>query len=188
MMAQPQGAKEPIRTQVRTPSPVLKKGEYRGRDGEILRRDNPRSANPFDFPESVKEKGWSYQWIRADVLGSSDFSEVSVMRRAGWREVKPSQLNGFFERECPGADCIERGGLVLMERPEQMTRDAQDEQLREANRKYAAQVNKRADADSPLPPGVVPMLREVYADTPEPNPNAHRPGYASVTAPAEDDE
>lgn len=185
-MAQPQG-KEPIRTQARTPTPVLRKGEYRGRDGEILRRHVSTSKNPFDFPEEIKEKGWSYQWIRADVIGSSEFSEVSVMRRAGWREVKPHQLNGYFEKECAGADCIERGGLVLMERPEEMTREAQEEQLREANKKYAAQIHKRADADSPLPPGVKPLLMEASLAEPEPL-GAHKPGYANVLSPAGDDE
>jgi|WetSurMetagenome_2_1015567.scaffolds.fasta_scaffold52419_4 hypothetical protein len=189
-MAAPQShGKEPARTPARTPTPALKRGEYLGRGGKILRREREASHNPFDFPDSLKENGWSYQWCRADILGSGEFSEISKMRRVGWDYVKPDQLEGYFAHDCKDMDHIEVAGMVLMERPEQMTQDARDEQLREANKHFAAQVNKRADiGENPLPPGVVPMLREISGGQSEPNPNAHKPQYARVTAPAGDDE
>lgn len=188
MALHPNSKAEPARTPVRSASAALRKGEYLGRNGKIIRREKAASHDPYHIPESVQEDGWSYQWCRADVIGSSEFSEISVMRRAGWDFVKPDQLNGYFAESCKDRDNVEIMGLVLMERPAQMTQDAKDEQLREANKQFLAQINKRADNDTPLPSGVLPMMREVHQEAFEANPSAHKPTYARVTAPAGDDE
>ena len=136
--------KKPVRTPVREGEVKLKKGEYLGRNGEILRRSPVKNGNPFDFPDDVKEPGWSYQFIRHSVYGNTDHSELSAMKRAGWREVHPDALNGYFREETPeGQNHILKEGLILVERPEQMTRDAQEEQLKTANSYYQRQMEKR---------------------------------------------
>jgi len=172
----------------RTPTPVLKKGEHRGRNGEVLRRDAPKTPNPFDFPDDIKEPGWSYQWCRSDVYGSSEFSEISVMLRAGWRHVNPNQLNGYFAHQCKDKDFVEAGGLTLMERPAGMTEEAREEAQREANRHFMRQLDKRFGDDTPLPSGIESMMRMTHADPREAAPSDFKPTYGRVVAPAGDNE
>ena len=146
----------------------LRPGEYRGRNGELLVRENVKGANKFDFPDSVKDAGWSYQWIRVSAYGDTSHSELLDMRRAGWREVPPSALKGYFKDMVPeGCNHIEMQGLVLMERPEGMTKDAQQEALDDDNRKYAAaSIDKIYDehAREKMPSGIEPWLQQVRDD------------------------
>ena len=187
MAREPMNARNDARMTARTAPQVLKKGEDVGRNGKILRREKPSTANPFDFPDAIKEAGWSYQWCRADIVGSGEFSEIAIMRRAGWDYVKPDQLEGYFAHDCKDMDHIEVAGLVLMERPQGMTDDARNDQLRAANEQFMAQLNKRADNETPLPPGVLPLMREIHSSKAEPNSNALKPTYARVAAPADDE-
>jgi hypothetical protein len=143
----------------------LRPGEYRGRNGELLVREKVRGSNKFDFPDSIKEAGWSYQWIRHTVYGDPTKSELSSMRRSGWREVSPEALNGYFRDMVPeGCNHIEIEGLILMERPEGMTKEAQQEALDAANRQYAsASIDKIYDehAREKMPSGIEPWLQQV---------------------------
>jgi len=179
-------ARAPVRAQ--TPASALKRGEYLGRGGKILRRDRAEGHNPFDFPDSVKESGWSYQWCRADIVGSSEFSEIALMRRVGWDYVKPEQLEGYFAHECKDMDHVEIAGMILMERPEQMTRDAQEEQLKKAHGQYVDHINGRCDAEAPLPPGILPTLREIELGRRESADPSLKPTYSRVMEPAGDHE
>lgn len=152
----PAGRKQ-LRTPIKDGEIVLRPGEYHGRNGEILKRAPIKNGNPFDFPDDVKEEGWSYQWIRASVYNNTDYSEMSVMKRAGWREVHPDALNGYFRDETPADQSfIAKEGLVLMERPEGMTREAQQESLRVANQHYQRQLQKIYDETFQLPDGYLP--------------------------------
>lgn len=181
-MATQQKIREPIKE-----GPVrLSRGEYKGRNGEILKRSPSPRGNPFDFPDELKEDGWSYQWCRHSCYNNTDHSELSIMKRAGWREVSPDALNGYFKEEVPeGQSYIHREGLVLMERPQGMTDEAREEELRKANYQFAAQVEKRDPADeAPLPTGFVPHMREIQQERFQPSPQEwkprHNPRRASV--------
>lgn len=160
--------RKPVRTPAKEGPVKLRANEYRGRNGEILTREKVHGANKFDFPDNIKEPGWSYQWIRHTVYGDASHSELPLMRRNGWREVPPDALKGYFKDMVnDGAACIEMDGMVLMERPEGMTRDAQQEQLNEANRQYAASsIDKIYDdqARSKMPAGIEPWLQEIRDD------------------------
>lgn len=160
------------RKQARQPvkdGPVqLRKGEYRGRNGEILVREKVKGANKFDFPDSIKEKRWSYQWIRHSTYGDTSHSELSLMRRSGWREVPPDALKGYFKDMVPdGANHIELDGSILMERPEGMTIEARQEAVDDANRRYAAASIDRIydeQARSKMPAGIEPWLQQIRDD------------------------
>ena len=170
--------KKPVRTPVREGEVKLRPGEYAGRNGEILRRAVVRNGNPFDFPDEIKEKNWSYQWVRHSVYNNTDHSELSTMKRSGWREVHPDGLNGFFKEETPeGQNFIAKEGLVLVERPEQMTIDAQEENLRAANQQYDRQLHARFDSDAPLPSGYVAHAREIQQERYQPAPREFKPEH-----------
>lgn len=170
------------RKQVRAPikeGPVeLRNGEYEGRNGEILKRSPFKHSNKFDIPDDVKEPGWSYQWIRHSIYNNTEYSEMASMKRAGWREVHPDALKGYFREQTPeGQNYISDEGLVLVERPAGMTRDAHNEALALANKHFQGQVSKIYDPDYQLPSGFKSLRGEYDQGAPEPSPKSWKPEH-----------
>jgi hypothetical protein len=138
----------PVREEVRAPvreEVRLKPGQVRGRDGEILTR-NKNFDNAYEIPDHLKEPGWSYQRNRVTCFGEPDSLELSRMMDNGWRYVKPSSRIGQIYGMKADADFIEIGGLVLMERPQELT----DQALEENAQKTEAQYNMLMDRSSDL--------------------------------------
>ena len=147
--------RRPVRAPIREGEIKLRPGEYAGRNGEILKRSPVKAGNKFDIPDDIKEPGWSYQWIRHTIYNSTEYSELPTMKRAGWREVPPDGLRGYFREQTPeGQNYIADEGLILVERPEGMTKDARREQHAEASRHYKQQIHKIYDENAKLPPGM----------------------------------
>jgi hypothetical protein len=121
-------ARAPAREQVRTP--VLKAGEFLGRNGEILSRTKDYE-DAFDVPLHMREVGWSYQWNRMSVYGKEDTAEMRRMQANGWRPI-PAERFG----ETGDTSFVEREGLILMERPKGMTELAEKEEERKAATQY----------------------------------------------------
>ena len=181
--AAPAGRK-PIRTPIKDGEVMLRPGEYSGRNGEILKRAPFKFGNKFDIPEDVKEPGWSYQWIRHSIYNSTEYSEMSAMKRAGWREVHPDALKGYFREQTPeGQSCIIDEGLVLVERPAGMTAEAHREMRDAANQHYRAQIHKIYDENAKLPPGMKTWKAagEFDQEAPQPVPDEWRPGLRPGT-------
>ncbi len=125
--------------------------EIRGRDGQILtRRPTGTSANQFHVPESLMEAGWSMQWVRAECLGKADPANITDHMENGWTPV-PASRKGFSEFfRTGGAEHIEREGLILMERPVQLTEQALAEDYAAAMNERNAQVEEFALSDLPM--------------------------------------
>lgn len=178
-----------VREPVREQEPIRKRGEVRGRNGEILRRESPTSYNLYDFPDSIKEDGWSYQWCRTDAYGNADgdINEIPVMERAGWRPVRPSQLKEYFKSENKDRECILRGGLMLMERPIELTLEAQEEMKAKADGDYQRGLGHVHDDMFRLPSGFE-MDRKasgVQRGRYEQAPDDLKPTYSRVSTPVD---
>ena len=106
----------------------------RGRDGEILTRNNRGdTVDQFELPRAMIERGWSYQWVRASSLGKPDPANLTAHHENGWRPVPANRCPGYFHaHDYTGA--IERDGLVLMERPESLNREAEADAINAARR------------------------------------------------------
>lgn len=94
--------------------------------------------DPTDIPE-----GWSYEWKRRTVLGAEDPAYQVALARAGWEPVPTSRHPSYMPM---GGDYpfIERKGMILMERPLEITDDARNAELRKARaqvRQKEAQLN-----------------------------------------------
>jgi hypothetical protein len=94
--------------------------------------------DPADIPE-----GWSYEWKRRTVLGAEDPAYQVALARAGWEPVPTSRHPSYMPM---GGDYpfIERKGMILMERPLEITEDARSAELRKARlqvRQKEAQLN-----------------------------------------------
>ena len=176
--SQAPGGRKPLRMPVREGEVQLRPGEYQGRNGEILKRSPVKFGNPFDFPDDVKDPDWSYQWIRQSVFNSTEHSEMAAMKRAGWREVPPDGVKGYFKEEVPeGQNFIAREGLVLVERPVGMTEEAKTEALRAANKHYEGQIHKIHDENATLPSGFRALRGEIDREAPQAAPSEWKPQH-----------
>jgi hypothetical protein len=164
----PETGRKPARQPAKEGPVNLRPGEYRGRDGQIITREKTKGGNKFEFPDRFKEKGWSYQWVRHIVYGDPSHSNLATSKRNGWKEVPVTALGGYFKDAVPeGVAHIELDGMILMERPEGMTKEAQDESLNEANKIFArASIDKVYDdqARSKLPAGIEPWFQQIRDD------------------------
>lgn len=110
------------------------------------------------LPEPNKEPGYVYRWIRTQVLGQGDPTNVSGKFREGWVPVKAAdhpelQLFTTVDPNSRFKDNVEVGGLILCKMPERIA------QQREAyyNRSAQAQMEsvdnnfmRQSDARMPL--------------------------------------
>lgn len=139
-----QATRDPVRETPRK-EPRLRQGEYRGRDGEVLRR-RAGDGDVMEIPDDLKDADWSYQWNSISCFGQPN-PQITLMMANGWRYVKPeSRVGRYFAAPGDASDFIERGGLVLMERPAGMTEEA----IEEVNERTAAQYGSLTDASSDL--------------------------------------
>lgn len=141
--------REPVRADVRA-DPRSTPGEFRGRNGEIL-RFRSSGTEALEIPEDLKEDGWTYQWQAVTVYGEPSH-DLAQMYAHGWRYVTAdSRVGQYFVLPGENANQVERGGLVLMERPKQLTQMY----INETNERTAAQYAQLMDksADIALPSG-----------------------------------
>lgn len=127
--------------------PTLNAGEVLGRDGNVKRR-NKNFDDPYAVPDDYKDPGWTYQWNRVSCFNEPDPMEMNRMLDNGWEYVRPNsrlgQLYGVTDK-----DFIEVGGLVLMERREELTNEALEENRRKTAEQYGALMSRSSDLSVP---------------------------------------
>ena len=98
-------------------------------EARVRTRQNRATVNddPFHIPQKEIPEGSSYEWKRYSNVGEENPFYLAEMRRQGWEPVDPKRHPNWVP---PGYDKpnIIRGGLILMERPIELTREAQAEQ------------------------------------------------------------
>jgi hypothetical protein len=99
-----------------------------------LRENRDESYDGTDeyyIDQSVIPDGWSYEWKRKFVLNQEDISHTMALKRSGWEEVPTSR---HPEMMAVGSQepFIIRKGMVLMERPLEITVEARAKLQREA--------------------------------------------------------
>ena len=87
--------------------------------------------------------GWTYEWKRKLVLGAEDPAYMVALARAGWEAV-PTSRHPSYMPNSGNYPTIERKGMLLMERPTEITDDARDHERFKARnqvRQKEAQLN-----------------------------------------------
>lgn len=112
--------------------------ELRDHLGSVPEGIDEFEIDPADIPD-----GWEYEWKAKYVLGQEQSSQMLAFRRAGWEEVPTSRHPSYMplDTELP---FIERKGMVLMERPKEISDEARALDLRRARaqvRQKEAQLN-----------------------------------------------
>ena len=81
-------------------------------------------------PETIPA-GWSYEWKTKTVMGKDDPAQEVEYARKGWEPVPAERHPEMMPKDSRGR-AIERDGMVLMERPAEITAEARDIEYRRA--------------------------------------------------------
>ena len=122
------------RTQTPQRDPA-RKGEFVGRDGEVLTRRRVAGVDEYHIPPELIPDGWEYQWNAVTIYNNHDLvvGQAMSMYENGWRPVPASRHPGkFVPIGTTGA--IIRGGMRLEERPKGMSDQARFEEKKAALR------------------------------------------------------
>lgn len=108
--------------------------EVTGRNGEVLSRTSIQAGDVFEIPQHMIPKGWSYQWNSVSIHGNTDIlaEQNHDMYMNGWRPVPAERYAGSLVPKGSKGNIIRRQ-MILMERPEALTREARAEEVRNAH-------------------------------------------------------
>jgi len=119
------------------------------RAAEIRNHVGNMDEGPDDFYIDLSEipDGWTYEWKRKTVLGQEDPAYQVQLARMGWEPVPASRHPRYMPEGAKYAS-IERKGMVLMERPKELSDEARQIELKKARnqiRQKEAQLNSAPD-------------------------------------------
>lgn len=119
-------SKEPVREDVRDPV----RGNHitaTGRDGRSLSRKRGGNVDRFHVPPELVPRGWTYEWKRELTVGQEDTAHLISLQENGWTPVMASTHEGYF-MPAGYSGPIRRDGMILMERPAELTAEARAEE------------------------------------------------------------
>jgi hypothetical protein len=95
------------------------------------RSDIPEGNDKFAIPAAMIPDGWSYEWKTNTVLGAKNPAYEVAIARAGWEPVPASRHPELMPANWHG-QTIEMDGMILMERPKEITEEAKEREKRTA--------------------------------------------------------
>lgn len=99
--------------------------EAETRANEIMETYNMNYVSGLDIPASAKKEGYSYIWARSNLRGEMD-GRVEELAAKGWELVPADRAKTValdpLDRNPLAKKYICRGDLILMERPEELSR------------------------------------------------------------------
>ena len=93
--------------------------ELRGHDTDL----GDDGADEYYIEKGIIPDGWSYEWKMRTVLGAEDPAHQVALARKGWEIVPAARHPELMPMGYMGGD-ITRKGMVLMERPLEITQEA----------------------------------------------------------------
>jgi len=105
--------------------------------------------DPRDIPP-----GWSYEWKRKVVMGKEDPAYQVHLARMGWEPV-PASRHPSYMPEGTSVATIERKGMILMERPSELSEEARAIEQRRARN----QVKQKESQLNSAPEGTMQRTR-----------------------------
>lgn len=134
--------------------------------------DLDEGVDKFYVPPEDVPDGWEYEWKRLSVYGKEDPGYQVQTARTGWEAVPVSRHPNYMPAS-GGHKIIERDGLILMERPKEIS----DEVRRIERRKANAQMRQKEEQLNATPEGHLPrdedprtraVLKKTYEHVPIP--------------------
>lgn len=118
--------------------------ELRGHDVDV----GDDGTDEYYIELGIIPDGWSYEWKTRSVLGAEDPAHQVALARRGWEIVPASRHPELMPMGYKGVE-ITRKGMVLMERPLEITEEAKRKALLAARaqmRDKEAQLTKPTNA------------------------------------------
>lgn len=94
-------------------------------------------ADKFYIDPRIIPAGWSYEWKRVEVLGKPDPSYQVSLAHRGWEPVPRARHPHLMPDNFQG-DAILRDGMILMERPQEITDEVKASDYRRAREQVRA--------------------------------------------------
>jgi hypothetical protein len=113
--------------------------------GKTRKRKGGQLADKYHVDAGAIPEGMSYEWKTVSVFGKEDQTYSTMLREQGWDPVEASRHPDMVSADHVGP--IIRDGLMLMERPIELTREAQEED-RDAAREVI-NIKKQQMGDAP---------------------------------------
>lgn len=162
---------ETTRRDMREPAPreedpraraAKRAAEIRGHRDEMSLDETDRfKVNASEIPA-----GWAYEWKRKSVYGKEDPAYEVELSRGGWEPVPASRHASMMPKG--KFETIERDGMILMERPKELSDDARAAELRRAR----IQVRSKEQQLTSSPDGTFererPLVKKSYESMPIP--------------------
>ena len=97
------------------------------------------STDRFAIDTSIVPDGWSYEWKRKTIYNQEDPAYQIRLADGGWTPV-PANRDARHAALMPFGNfaTIERDGMILMERPKELTDEAKDIEYRRARNQVRA--------------------------------------------------
>lgn len=104
----------------------------------------------------------TYEWKRATYAGKEDMEHQIDLAENGWQAVPASRHPELAGRKVESDAMIMRGGLVLMERPSEVTYDARQEDKALAKEQLTTQIHRLGLTERGTLPRNRPSVRRTY--------------------------
>ena len=110
--------------------------------------DLDEGTDDFYIDRGLVPAGWDYEWKRVTVMGQEDPAYQVQLARGGWEPVPADRHPAYMPKGWKGGT-IERKGMVLMERPKEITDEVRRIELKKARQ----QVRQKEEQLSAAPAG-----------------------------------
>ncbi len=120
----------------------------RARELRALGNVTTQEGDIYYIDPRIVPAGWTYEWKRYKLVGEKDDSYQTELRYRGWDEVPCARHPSMMPQHHMG-NTIERKGMVLMERPKEITAEVQATERRKADDQVRTRKQQLANA----PPG-----------------------------------
>jgi len=101
--------------------------QLRGHNTDIA----DEGMDEFFIEPGIIPDGWTYEWKTRLILGAEDPAHQVALARKGWESVPASRHPELMPVGYSGNE-ITRKGMVLMERPSEITREVREAEARRA--------------------------------------------------------
>ena len=100
------------------------------------------TMNRFDLDISKIPEGMTYEWKRKSIMGMEDIESQVNYEANYWTPVPPERHPELMGTRQTQARDIVRGGLMLMERPKEISQQAREIDQLEARRQVSNQMQR----------------------------------------------
>lgn len=129
-------------------------------------------VDKFYIDPRVIPEGWSYEWKALSVLGKENPSYQVALAHRGWESVPRSRHPEMMPDNYRG-ETIEREGMILMERPKEITDEVKAIDLRNARQQVRSKEEQLGAApqgqfERGTHPQTQPRINKTYESIPIP--------------------